>query len=270
MSSDNTEYLFIDGGYLQKCLDAWSKKYFDGTEIDIDLQRLTSNFQKKFYYDCLPPKKKSEKKEDYRIRIEPKQKYFDHLREIDGFHVYQGSTSGSGGRARQKQVDIMIAVHMLSHAIRTNTRRMTLLSGDLDFKPVVEALIQEGMYVEVWSDNRSSSRELRYAADSTIKLNILSIWDHTSDHFQRQYPVPQRVIRMGTQDHKKEYFSQVKSCYIEPRREAYLRTNSDGLFKIVVELPGSNRGYYAHFVYHDREILERIILEEYDIVFNWS
>ena len=36
---------------------------------------------------------------------------------------------------------------MLSHAHRKNMHKTTLLTGDLDFKPLVDALVQDGMFV---------------------------------------------------------------------------------------------------------------------------
>jgi hypothetical protein len=41
-----TEYLFVDGEYLQERLDALARRYFEGIRLDIDYRRLFSGFEK--------------------------------------------------------------------------------------------------------------------------------------------------------------------------------------------------------------------------------
>jgi uncharacterized LabA/DUF88 family protein len=38
---------------------------------------------------------------------------------------------------------------MMNHAIRQNMRRAVLVTGDADFKPLVESMVQIGMFVEI-------------------------------------------------------------------------------------------------------------------------
>jgi hypothetical protein len=42
--------------------------------------------------------------------------------------------------ARQKQVDVHLAVDMINHAVRQNLKRASLLTGDLDFKPAIKGV----------------------------------------------------------------------------------------------------------------------------------
>ncbi|MBD2254416.1 NYN domain-containing protein [Nostoc parmelioides] len=50
------------------------------------------------------------------------------------------------GKAKkeQKEIDIMIAVDMLTHSFQKNMDEATLLAGDLDFKPLIDALVLNG------------------------------------------------------------------------------------------------------------------------------
>lgn len=194
------EYLFIDGAYLRNRLDEWAKDFFSGIHIDLDFAQFARGFQKTFYYDCLPPRKKDEMAEAYEERVRPGRTFLDALKELAGFHVYEGTTSGSGAKARQKQVDIMIAVHMLSHTIRGNMAKTTLVAGDLDFKPLVDALIQEGMYVTLWCNRRSTSRELAYAADARRDLRLLDIWTKCKKDFIERHPLPNRSVHSAMQE----------------------------------------------------------------------
>lgn len=141
------KYLFIDGAYFRKVLEHFSHSFFDGKQIPIAYHSIAADFYKTFYYDCLSPRKKAEDGEDYKARIKPQEEFFDSLRMLNGVHVYEGTSAGEEGKIRQKKVDTMIAVDMLTHSFRGNMDKATLLTGDLDFKPLVDALIQQGMYI---------------------------------------------------------------------------------------------------------------------------
>jgi hypothetical protein len=93
---------------------------------------------------------------------------------LDGYFVRRGSLRGK--RRRQKEVDVLLAVDMLSHSHRRNTDRMMLLGGDLDFRPLVEALVDQGTIVTVDCDARGS-KELTLAADSQKLLTLRELWD---------------------------------------------------------------------------------------------
>ena len=47
-------YLFVDGGYLRKVAEKFSREFFDGADLPINYLQLGSRFTKCFYYDCLP------------------------------------------------------------------------------------------------------------------------------------------------------------------------------------------------------------------------
>jgi len=161
---------------LQKSIEKRERSFFEGRKISIDFKRIFQNFNKVFYYDCYSERRDGEAEEAYKIRKSQQDDFFNSLRSIDGCHVHLGSISGEGDRQRQKQVDVKIAVHMLTHTWRKNMDRVTLLSGDLDYKPLIDALVQEGMHVVLWHDPSSTSKELVYSADSKRILNIREIW----------------------------------------------------------------------------------------------
>ncbi len=50
--------------------------------------------------------------------------------------------------------------------------RVTLLTGDLDFKPLVQSLVDMGLHVEVAGDARHTSTDLADAADSYRPLSL--------------------------------------------------------------------------------------------------
>ena len=184
------EYLFVDGAYLKKVWEEASRRHFNNEPFQMDFRKVAGNFTKVFYYDCLAARDDREADEEYGERIGKQKEFHNELRQLPGFHVYEGTTSGVGGKARQKQVDIMIAVHMLLHTIRGNMRKTTLLAGDLDFKPVVDALVQEGMYVTLWYEPRSASRNLVYAADAQRIIDVRGIWMMATGEFKSKISEP--------------------------------------------------------------------------------
>jgi uncharacterized LabA/DUF88 family protein len=252
------EYLFVDGAYLRRHLDEWSRDFFSGACIELDFAQFAHGFQKTFYYDCLPPRIDGELQEAYDERVRPQREFFNTLKELNGFHVYEGTTSGTGAKARQKQVDIMIAVHMLSHTIRANMSKATLVAGDLDFKPLIDALIQEGMYVTLWCNRRSTSRELEYAADARRDLNLLEIWSRCKKGFVELHPIPNRCISSGMQ--KDAGFDVVREGVSKTGEHVVLWRHRGGQHTIGYR-GGNSEDEYVCWQHKDGEFLERFVAE---------
>lgn len=185
-------YLFIDGGYLRRLLENMARLYFGGERLTLDFKALSRGFTKTFYYDCLAPQRKGEEAADYTRRCELLKEHFDHLRMIDGWHVFQGALAGLGHGARQKQVDIQIAVDMLTHTSRQNMHELDFIAGDQDFKPLIDALVREGMYVRLWYERSSVSRELLAAADARRLLDVFYIHSLLPKSFQERWQLPTR------------------------------------------------------------------------------
>jgi uncharacterized LabA/DUF88 family protein len=188
------KYLFIDAAYLNFRLKAWSEKYFDSHPIELDYQKLTEGYDKTFYYDALA------------VDDSTHEDFLNSLRELPDFHVFTGTLKGENKRKRQKQVDIMLAVHALTHTIRGNMESITLLAGDEDFTPLVTALIQEGMNVTVWAALESLSKELKYSADRRELLSSEGIWHvYSNEKFRRNFPPPARERLSPMRVHQLKY-----------------------------------------------------------------
>jgi uncharacterized LabA/DUF88 family protein len=97
----------------------------------------------------------------YEARVRPQRELFDSAAGVDRVHVYEGDARRRRKRGlEQKKVDVMIAVDMLTHTFRRNMHEATLLTGDNDFKPLVDALVHEGMFITIsrLSTNRPDRR----------------------------------------------------------------------------------------------------------------
>lgn len=163
-----TEYLFVDGNCLRMHLRNFSDRYADGAELGVNWKQLKGRYEKVFYYDAIPVQLEGETKDEYDARIARISDLHAAISEIDGYRVYEGDARKrpSKGGLEQKKVDVMIAVDMLTHTIRRNMTGTGLLAGDLDFKPLLDALVNEGMFVTLIYPTRFTSTELRRSADA--------------------------------------------------------------------------------------------------------
>jgi len=189
-TAKEVKYLFIDGACLDDILTRIGKEFFNGEKIELRYERLAEFYDKVFYYDALPHQKKGESNDTFNQRLSEKENFLNELKLLDKFHVYEGVVFERKEKLTQKAVDIMIAVDMLRHSFRRNMNRATLLTGDMDFKPLVDALIQEGMFTTILFDPRNTSKELLYASDSNQVLSLTNLYNYATNNFREKYPVP--------------------------------------------------------------------------------
>jgi uncharacterized LabA/DUF88 family protein len=249
------KYLFIDGG----CLRDISNRFFNGNEVQIDYSKLSSGFAKTFYYDAFPAQKGNETDNDYENRTKPVKELFDHLSTLNGFHVYEGITRFRRKQAEQKKVDIMIAVDMLTHSFRRNMHRITFLASDLDFKPLIDAVVQSGMFIILWYKKGSTNAELLAAADARASFDIRTLYSYTTDQFQKQFSIPHA-------------FSSPKdvSGYALYHKWQDINKGEVELYKsddsfILVFLEGVNPGYYFHIKHDNLEFLTKYVEDMYSV-----
>jgi uncharacterized LabA/DUF88 family protein len=247
------KYLFIDGGCLRECLARMSNTYAGGACLRPDYGTLTRAYSKVFYYDALPARKSDDKDESYKLRIMPQRSLFDHLSNLDRFHVYEGDVRRSAARRgpEQKKVDVMIAVDMLTHSFRRNMHEATLLTGDLDFKPLIDALVQEGMFVTLWYPPGETSKELIAAADRSERFSIRSVYDALP--FPRPFEMPKT---MGAPS-KGEYAPVLKRIRVDESEVIVMKDGDAFVVGVSEPIPGR----MTYHEYGDIEIL-RAYLEE--------
>ncbi len=180
-------YLFIDGGYLRAARREIFQNFF-ASDCELDFARIKNSIGclKAFYYDCHDEQRKDEDAEQFTKRHQDQIDEFNRIRACAGFHVVHGTLSAR----RQKEVDVALAVDMLMHAHAKNMTDAHLIAGDLDFRPLVKALVQVGIYVTVWSQRAHASTELRYAADNAREISVLDLYGWSPDAFRRVHRIP--------------------------------------------------------------------------------
>jgi uncharacterized LabA/DUF88 family protein len=195
-----TKYVFIDGAYLSAFAAKKGQDWF-GRSADIDYELLGKqlNGVRTFYYDCLPARSEDRESEpDFQRRLNERQEFFDSLRRLPGWHVSEGLAKWRKRKGTtQKEVDILIAVDMLTHTHRKNMEEITFIAGDLDFRPLVEAIVREGMYINLKYGLGSIAEELLDAVDFAEAITPFDLLAMCTESFRRETPIPQISQKIG-------------------------------------------------------------------------
>jgi hypothetical protein len=140
-------YLFVDLGYLLETYRTFAQKWF-ASEGGIDFPALYRHAHapsKTFYYDFGGGGSR----------------HADRIRSAPGAHLRSGEPTG---------VAVRLAVDLLQHATRGRMTHATLLSGNAEFAPLVDALVEIGTDVTVWAEAGSVAEPLRLASDHFLPI----------------------------------------------------------------------------------------------------
>jgi uncharacterized LabA/DUF88 family protein len=187
---DRITYAFIDGNNVRAAQNRAMKEVF-GVPGDLAPDRIApTSALRTYFYDCLDDlKRASETEEEFKSRVEAQEEVLSQVHSRPGLHFRFGTLKG-GRRRAQKEVDILLAVDMLTHGFNRNMSHAILVSGDLDFRPMVEALVRGGVFVEVWYEKRSGAKELPAAADFGVEIGWQSLYNWNSDAFRQVHTPP--------------------------------------------------------------------------------
>lgn len=192
MVSVEDTYLFIDGEYLRRIYrDAMLFIFGEEGDLDPASIRYAGRASRAFFYDCLDDSQQAgESDADFQKRLAKQESFFSGVSRISGFHFRPGTLKGERKRRRQKEVDVQLAVDMLVHGFNKNMKTALLLAGDLDFRPIVEVLVQHGVFVEIWYGPTSISTELPMAADFGRPLDLHELYGMSTTSFVASHRLP--------------------------------------------------------------------------------
>ncbi|QCI64531.1 NYN domain-containing protein [Phreatobacter stygius] len=69
-------------------------------------------------------------------------------------------------------------------------QKATLLTGDQDFKPLVDALVQEGMFVTLWYPPGETNSEIIRAADRRRPILLSQLADLLTPESRQRFALP--------------------------------------------------------------------------------
>lgn len=222
-------YLFVDGECLNCTLDKIGERYFGKARPLLDWTRVRSGHRKVYYYDAIPVQKPGEDDNTYSTRVAPKRLELAGIERQPGFHVRTGEAHHRRRRGNeQKMVDVQLAVDALLMASRGLFSACTLLTGDLDFKPLVTALVEMGVDVQLLYPKDETSDDLKAAADRADALTIGACRSWFSDSFS----LPEAVFtfQSGVRSHSNKlvrwHDDKYGDCYV---------ANNSNVFELITE-----------------------------------
>lgn len=167
--------VLIDGGYLTKVLDSFGRPKIKFDE----LSHIMANGQdllRAYYYHCRPYVGPSPTPEDQQ-RLASMDNFFKAIQRLPRFQVrlghlaFRGATVTGEPIFEQKRVDTMMAVDMVTLALRGNVTHLSILTGDSDFIPAIEVAKDHGALVQLWHGQFGTfHRELWEACDERVAI----------------------------------------------------------------------------------------------------
>ncbi|MBX8639740.1 MAG: NYN domain-containing protein [Thermoplasmata archaeon] len=176
--------VFIDDGYLSKI----SKFLGGGTYLQIDINQFAINLAKAQNLWCeevylytappfqsaVPTTEEAEKRARY-------DRFTSRVRRISGFNVREGRLQYVDGEYRQKGVDTLLTMDLLTLTKENypNIKTVILLACDTDFVPVLQEIRQNGVKIILYyfTDYKrgslfSMSNYILTACDQCVLLDI--------------------------------------------------------------------------------------------------
>ena len=183
-ASQPVSYLFIDGECFGCALEKIGERYFGGVRPVLDWSKVAAGHRKAFYYDAIPVQRHEEEDSAYSTRVNPKRLELASIERQPSYHVRTGEAHHRRRRGNeQKMVDVQLAVDALLMASRGLYAACTLISGDLDFKPLVTALVEMGVDVHLLYPQGDTNDDLKAAADRADALTVTHIRNWLSGSF---------------------------------------------------------------------------------------
>lgn len=167
-------HVFVDGGYLREIGREMSAPFPDPGALAKMLVETTivqswaadptrsanALLCRTTYYDAIPDAGPDPDIEEYWRTIELQ----------SDMHLGFGALRGLKKKARQKGVDVQIAVDMLAGSFSSLFDIAVLITGDADFVPVVEEVKRRGVMVTLAAPADSLSDDLRRVADRYVPI----------------------------------------------------------------------------------------------------
>jgi uncharacterized LabA/DUF88 family protein len=255
-----TSYLFIDGANFRRTLSKISDRFFGGVLLPLDWTKLRGTHRKVFYYDAIPVKQPQEDDSVYAARVAPKRQELAKIEREAGYHVRSGDAVHRRRFGHeQKMVDVQLAVDALLMASRGLFDSVTLITGDLDFKPLVSALVDMGVDVHLQYPPGETNEDLLAAADRADPMLVSTCCGWLDPMFLSAHPIPQTCITPRNGDY--DAFPEVV-VWDDPRYGRCRVVALDQKFKLLSEHEPNGAQTHRLEITDPRQEMIRIYAEE--------
>jgi uncharacterized LabA/DUF88 family protein len=167
------QYLFIDGGFLRGFSQEVGRLFgVEGPEFLVDFNSLTHEYERVFYYDSYPSKKPGQPEQEFEDEYSKMDRLLGYIAECRNCNVRPALTRSSRKR-EQKGVDVQLALECFMHASSGNIDVAAVMTSDLDFFPLFEAMLSTRTRSKLLYQFGKTSRELVSAADASEPLTAI-------------------------------------------------------------------------------------------------
>ena len=163
--------IFIDGGYFSKVV----KKYYGKVEIDyvnlcnIICKDLKVDRLRTYYYHSLPLVRSDNNDDERRHRN--MQSFLVSLKRLPRFEVKLGKLQLIGGQFKQKMIDVLMSLDIVTMSYENQIQHAILFAGDADFIPAIKKAKDYGAIVHLYYHPSSVHNEL---LDEVDELHVIS------------------------------------------------------------------------------------------------
>ncbi len=196
-----SQYLFIDGAYLRSNFEHQMRTFY-GQVPRLNFKQLCADLEASriYYYDAIDyVQATNESEAAFTQRVNDLVDLHDYINSIPGVHVRDGRVRRSPVRKKreQKGVDVQLAVDALEHAARGNVTVASVLTGDLDFEPLLECLVRLGIRTKLVYVPSTTPKELLAAADDSQKLTL----EHFFGWSEPSFRTANKVVQIKYNEH---------------------------------------------------------------------
>jgi uncharacterized LabA/DUF88 family protein len=255
-------YVFIDGEYLRHRHREEMSRFF-GVDGELELSPIMKHAgaTRVYFYDAVDYSQgPAEDEATWEKRVVAREQFLASIGALSGFHVRPGSVR-RGKKREQKEVDVLLAVDMMEHVLNGTMSKAILIAGDVDFRPVVGALVRHGIIVHVWYHSGSFAQELPGAADFGHEIRFRQLHSWNTEAFKRTYRVPKEENRAGD-----AWGDLVKVGSLNPRYSSRVRLykSADGHEPVTFFLWIEINSWDRIMIYDtDLDLIERYVAVQY-------
>ena len=179
------KYLFVDGASFEETIKQMTRSTLLGEDVIdlVDFRLMAGNYERLFYYDSFPAQKQNQTETEYEASIARKQRIFNKINASPRCHVRRAFSKYSSRFRRQEQkgVDVLMAIDVLQHTYQSNMDWAAIITSDLDFLPLFDAILQTRVTSELIYEKGVSTTELIESADLSRPLRFYDLGQWLQD-----------------------------------------------------------------------------------------